>query len=189
MRKSNRCNAETRSKKAAVQRTIWVIVTTSLTLVVAQPVFAVCPISFYITDANDLVEVKGRAYDNAGNETKVKCTLADASAAYAAWTGGSSTPPSRSFQGLSYACPGLDWEVDSPTGPAGADVQIVKNGTPKNACAFVGQRGSGYGWPGGLYISSVLKFDAGGNFISEKGTLIYNLSSGSFVGTFKVVAR
>jgi len=187
MLRSSGCNAETRSKKAAVQSITWVIVTTSLTLIVAQPVFAVCPIPWYMTDANDLVQVKGKAYDNAGNETKVKCTLAYPDGAYGAWTGGASSPPTRMFQGLPQ-CPGLDGEVGHPIGPGGADVQIVKNGKPTNACAFVGQLDSGHGWPEGLYISAVLKFDAGGAFKSEKGTLIYNLSSGSFIGKYKVVA-
>jgi hypothetical protein len=158
-------------------------------LMLARPAVAVCPIPFYITDANDLVQIKGKAYDNAGNETTVKCTLADAFGAYQAITGGASDPPSRNFQGINFACPELDYEAGDPFGPAGADVQIVKNGTLTNACAFVGQRDSGSGYPQGIYMSSVLKFDAGGNFKSEKGTLIYNLGSGSFIGKFKVVAR
>jgi hypothetical protein len=172
-----------------MQAILWVIAL-SPTFVLAPAVFAVCPAAFYITDANDLIQIKGKAYDNAGNETKVKCTLADpwVTAAYGAFTGGASDPPSRMFQGFPYGCPALDPELGYPFGAAGADVQVVKNGTPKNACKFVGQY-SLTTWPHGFYVSTVLKFDAAGNFKSESGTLTYNLSSGSFVGTFKVVAK
>lgn len=158
-------------------------------ILTAAPGSAMCPIPPYNTDANDLVQIKGTVYDNAGNETKVKCTSADASAAYHAFTGGASDPPSRAFAGLPFDCPALDYEAGGPFGPTGADVQIVKNGKLKNACAFVGHRDAGSGYPRGISMNSVLKFDAAGNFKSEKGTLTYNLTSGSFVGTFKVVAR
>lgn len=146
------------------------------------------PIPLYITDATDLIQVKGKAYDVAGNETNVKCTFPAPFGAYIAATGGASDPPSRSFQGFPFGCSALDSELGDPFGAWGADVQIIKNGTAKNACAFVGQYSS-YTNPRGFYVNSVLKFDAGGAFKSEKGMLTYNLTSGSFVGTFKVVAR
>jgi hypothetical protein len=171
-----------------MQSIVWVIVL-SLTFMLAPPVFAVCPAADYITDDNDLVQVKGKAYDNAGNETKVKCTFSGG-AYYAAFTHGS-IPPSRNFQGFPVGCPALDSELGYPFGAVGADVQIVKNGATKKACAFVGQYIS-LGDPHmaqGFHVSSVLKFDAAGNFKSESGTLTYYLSSGSFIGTYKVVAK
>ncbi len=170
-------------------RAFWWFMALSLTVIGAAPVFADCPVPPYITDANDQIQIKGKVYDNAGNETKVQCKFTNPGGAYIAFTGGASSPPSRSFQGVSFNCPALDWELSEPFGPAGADVQIVKNGKLTNACAFVGQRDVGSGWPYGYYASTVLKFDPTTGFKSEKGTLIYNLTSGSFVGTYKVVAR
>lgn len=160
----------------------------SLTLMLASSVFAECPVPWYQTDVNDLIQVKGTLYDNAGNQTKVQCTFATPFGAYGALTGGFSTPPSRDFQGMFFNCPALDWEISYP-GPSGADVQIVKNGVPTNACSFVGARDSGSGYPYGWYMSSVLKFDPGTGFKSEKGTLTYNLPSGSFIGKFMVVRK
>jgi len=171
-----------------VGRAMWAIAMGSL-VIAPQAVVAMCPIiSFYITDANDLVQIKGKIYDNAGNETKVSCTPDNADGRYRAYTGGTSSPPARAFEQIPWDCPGLDWELDAPTGANGADVQIVKNGAQTNACAFVGARDS-FTYPYGWYISSVLKFDPVTGFKSEKGTLIYNLTSGSFIGKFKVVAR
>ncbi len=161
----------------------------SLTVGLASPVFGECPTPPYIMDGNDLLQVSGTVYDNMGNRSNVKCTMLFPQAAYIAFTGGASSPPCRSFQGIEFSCPALDPEVGGPIGPCGADNQIVKNGTPANACAFVGQRDAGSGWPFGVYMNSVLKFDATTGFKSEKGTLMYNLTSGSFVGKFKVLRR
>ena len=155
----------------------------------ASPGFAECPAPWYITDANDLIQIKGTLYDNAGNETKVQCTFANPDGAYRAYTGGFSTPPTRSFEGFDFNCPALDSQLSEPIGPAGTDVQVVKNGKLVNSCAFVGQRDAGAGWPYGYYMSSVLKFDPIAGFKSEKGTLVYNLTSGSFIGKIRVVAR
>jgi hypothetical protein len=165
--------------------------TLGFAVVVARPAYAVCPAPWYITDANDLIQIKGTLYDNAGNATKVSCTFANPFGAYIAATNGFSTPPTRSLQGFPYNCPALDAELGHPIGAAGADEQIIKNGVPTNACAFVGQLDGSGGtqWPNGWYMSSVLKFDPVTGFKSEKGTLIYNLTSGSFIGKFTVIAK
>ena len=159
----------------------------NLIVMLAPPAFALCPVPDYISDGDDLIQVKGKLYDNAGNETKVSCKFTGEANAYAAFPT-FSTPPSRNYQGFPFKCPALDIEVGSPFGPAGADVPIVKNGVDSKACSFVGQRNSGYGFPYGIYVSAVLKSHAG-EFKSEKGALIYNLPSGSFVGTYKVTRR
>jgi len=176
------------SKNRIWRATIWVVATCAV-LALPQPASALCNIPWYVTDSDDLIRIKGKLYDNVGNETKVDCTFANPDNGYRAWTGGSATPPGRNIYTAYENCPVLDPELSDSTGASGADVPIYKNGTPTNACAFVGQRNVGSGWPYGYYISSVLKFDPVKGFKSEKGTLIYNLTSGSFIGKFSVIAK
>jgi len=68
--------------------------------------------------------------------------------------------------------------------------QIVKNGTPKNECLFVGaQLGGGGGGmtPDFPYMQTVKKFDSAGVAKSEKGVFSYGTLAGEmFVGKIKV---
>lgn len=153
-----------------------------------------CPIPFYITNANDLIKFSGKFYDNAGNEKKVKCTVPFPSGAYMAFTGGSADPPGRSFQGLlGDVCGPELTPLSLPLAIAGRGAQVVKNGKAKNQCVFVGRQpdlSSGAGPHEGISMTTVLKFDAAGNFRSEKGVINYNFEDGTmFVGKFLVRAR